>query len=204
MEPISFQRIKSSDAEISYWALGDGPPVILLHPFPVNHEFWLPVAVAGYALWGDPARPAGARRIRGGRRAGDDGETRGGYHARHGRRGGGAGPGYGSFDWGIRHLRILAEASRAHRGARIVQHESARRNGEARGGRLQAAKDVGAGNGNFFESMIQRVIGWTTRETRPDLVEGALRLMRKMLAEDVAQVQRGMAERPFRRNTKDD
>ena len=24
--------------------LGDGPPVVLLHPFPVHHEFWLPVA----------------------------------------------------------------------------------------------------------------------------------------------------------------
>jgi pimeloyl-ACP methyl ester carboxylesterase len=31
---------------------------------------------------------------------------------------------------------------------------------------------------------------------RPDLVEGALGMMRKMSSEDVAQVQRGMAERP--------
>jgi pimeloyl-ACP methyl ester carboxylesterase len=31
---------------------------------------------------------------------------------------------------------------------------------------------------------------------RPDLVEGALRMMRKMSPEDVAQVQRGMAARP--------
>lgn len=38
------QRIKSGDAEIAYWSLGDGPPVVLLHPFPVNHEFWMPVA----------------------------------------------------------------------------------------------------------------------------------------------------------------
>src|ERR1700732_2829221 len=38
------QRINSGDAEIVYWALGDGAPVILLHPFPANHEFWLPVA----------------------------------------------------------------------------------------------------------------------------------------------------------------
>src|ERR1700747_1321408 len=46
MERIPSQRIKSGDAEIVYWALGDGPPVVLLHPFPVNHEFWLPVAEA--------------------------------------------------------------------------------------------------------------------------------------------------------------
>jgi pimeloyl-ACP methyl ester carboxylesterase len=44
MEGIASQRIKSSDAEIVYWILGEGPPVVLLHPFPVHHEFWLPVA----------------------------------------------------------------------------------------------------------------------------------------------------------------
>ena len=44
--------------------------------------------------------------------------------------------------------------------------------------------------------MVPKLMGKTTRETRPDLVEGALRMMRKMSAEDVAQVQRGMAARP--------
>src|SRR5258708_13070565 len=39
-------RIKSDDAEISYDMLGTGPPVVLLHPFPVHHEFWLPAAQA--------------------------------------------------------------------------------------------------------------------------------------------------------------
>jgi pimeloyl-ACP methyl ester carboxylesterase len=43
--------------------------------------------------------------------------------------------------------------------------------------------------------MIPRLLGKTTQETRPDLIDGALRLMRKMSPEDVAQVQRGMAER---------
>jgi len=44
--------------------------------------------------------------------------------------------------------------------------------------------------------MIPRVLAQTTRDTRPDLVEGALRMMRKMSPQDVAEVQRGMAERP--------
>src|ERR1700680_3282526 len=39
-------------------------------------------------------------------------------------------------------------------------------------------------------------MGTSARETRPDLVGGALRMMHKMSAEDVAQVQRGMAARP--------
>jgi 3-oxoadipate enol-lactonase len=46
MERIPSHPIKSADAEIAYWTLGDGPPVVLLHPFPVHHEFWLPVAEA--------------------------------------------------------------------------------------------------------------------------------------------------------------
>ena len=44
--------------------------------------------------------------------------------------------------------------------------------------------------------MIPRLLGKTTCETRPDLVEGALQMMRAMSPADVAAVQRGMAERP--------
>src|SRR5271165_723889 len=39
-------HIKSGDAEIAYQVLGNGSPVVLLHPFPVHHEFWLPAAQA--------------------------------------------------------------------------------------------------------------------------------------------------------------
>jgi pimeloyl-ACP methyl ester carboxylesterase len=44
--------------------------------------------------------------------------------------------------------------------------------------------------------MLQKVLAETTRRSRPDLVEAALKMMRKMSAEDIAAVQRGMAERP--------
>ena len=43
MVPI-LSRIRSGDAEIVYWTLGDGPPIVLLHPFPCNHRFWLGAA----------------------------------------------------------------------------------------------------------------------------------------------------------------
>src|SRR5277367_3303689 len=39
-------RITSGDAEIFYEALGTGPPVVLLHPFPANHDLWKPAAQA--------------------------------------------------------------------------------------------------------------------------------------------------------------
>src|SRR6266404_307764 len=37
-------KITSDDAEIFYDVAGSGPPVVLLHPFPANHEFWLPIS----------------------------------------------------------------------------------------------------------------------------------------------------------------
>src|SRR5437870_13057816 len=40
------ERITSGDAEIFYEILGSGPPVVLLHPFPANYEFWHPVSQA--------------------------------------------------------------------------------------------------------------------------------------------------------------
>ena len=70
-------------------------------------------------------------------------------------------------------------------------------NAEGRAARLEAANDVLArGTEPFFQSMLARALGPTTRQSRPDLVEGALRMMRRMSAEDVALVQRGMADRP--------
>src|SRR6266702_2653056 len=39
-------HIQSGDAEIVYEVQGQGPPVLLLHPFPANHELWLPAAQA--------------------------------------------------------------------------------------------------------------------------------------------------------------
>src|SRR5262249_10563335 len=68
---------------------------------------------------------------------------------------------------------------------------------EARAARLQTATDVTErGTEPFLQSMVPKLIGKTTRETRLDLVDRALRLMRKMSLQGVAAVQRGMAERP--------
>jgi len=37
-------HIYSEDAEIFYDTRGEGPPLVLLHPFPSNRDFWNPVA----------------------------------------------------------------------------------------------------------------------------------------------------------------
>ena len=37
-------QYRSGDAELFYEEQGGGTPLVLLHPTPVNHRFWLPLA----------------------------------------------------------------------------------------------------------------------------------------------------------------
>jgi pimeloyl-ACP methyl ester carboxylesterase len=198
MPPTTSQHIKSDDAEIIYWSLGDGPPVILLHPFPVNHEFWLPAAevlatkyrvvlpdLRGHGDSGVGEGPATMEKHAADiARVMDDAEV-------------GRAPLVGVSIGGY----ALFEFWRKHRGrvaALGLCNTKAQADGpEARADRSRAANDVlERGTEPFFESMIQRVMAKNTREMRPDLIDGALRMMRQMSPEDVAQVQRGMAARP--------
>jgi pimeloyl-ACP methyl ester carboxylesterase len=191
-------RVKSGDAEIAYWIVGDGSPVVLLHPFPVHHEFWLPVAEAlstRYRILLPDLRGHGDSGIGEGpatmekhaadiARVMDDADV-------------GRAPLIGVSIGGY----ALFEFWRKHRGriaALGLCNTKAPADGpEARAGRLQAANDVlDRGTDPFFEGMVQKVLAKTTREMRPDLVDGALRMMNQMSPEDVAQVQRGMAARP--------
>src|SRR5438309_5674400 len=36
--------LRSDDIDLHYDVLGDGPDVILLHPFPSSRRFWIPLA----------------------------------------------------------------------------------------------------------------------------------------------------------------
>jgi 3-oxoadipate enol-lactonase len=191
-------RIKSGDAEIVYQILGEGPSVVLLHPFPANHEFWLPVAQSlstRYRLIMPDLRGHGHSDIGEGpatmakhaadiARIMDDAEV-------------GRAPivgvsvgGYALFEfWRQQRGRVAALG--------LCNTKAPADSPEARAGRLQAAAEVmERGTEPFFQSMIPRLLGKTTRETRPDLVEGALQMMREMAPADVAAVQRGMAGRP--------
>ncbi|HTR65355.1 MAG TPA: hypothetical protein VMH85_06260, partial [Terriglobales bacterium] len=68
---------------------------------------------------------------------------------------------------------------------------------DGRAARLKTASEVLEwGVAPFVDSMLPRLLGETTRRARPDLLEGARRMMLKMSPEDVSQVQKGMAERP--------
>jgi 3-oxoadipate enol-lactonase len=198
METVPFQCVKSGDAEIHYWTLGDGPPVVLLHPFPVHHEFWLPMAdtlSSRYRLIMPDLRGHGDSEV-------GDGPATMEKHAADVRTvmddsNVGRAPMIGVSIGGY----LLFEFWRKYRGRvaalGLCNTKAPADNAEARAARLQAAVDVlERGTEPFFESMLQKVLAKSTRESRPDVVNGVLRMMKKMSPEDVAQVQRGMADRP--------
>jgi 3-oxoadipate enol-lactonase len=198
MQPIPSQRIKSGDAEIVYWSMGDGSPVVLLHPFPVNHEFWLPLAeslATRYRLVMPDLRGHGDSGIGEGpatmeKHAADIARVMDDAAVGRAPLVGVSIGGYALFEFWRKYRGRVAALG-------LCNTKAGADGPEARAGRLQAANDVlERGTEAFFESMIQRVLAKNTREMRPDMVDGALRMMRKMSPEDVAQVQRGMAARP--------
>ncbi len=191
-------HIRSDDADIFYDVAGDGAPVVLLHPFPAHREFWLPLGKflsSRYQLILPDLRGHGESTL------GEGPATMQKHAADIARVMDAAGVdrapligvsigGYAIFEFWRRF--------RDRVNALVLSNTKAfADNPEARAARLEAANDVlQRGTGPFFEGMLQKLMGETTRRSRPDLVEGAHRLMRKMSAEDVAGVQRGMAERP--------
>lgn len=191
-------RLKSADAEIAYQILGTGPPVVLLHPFPAHHELWLPAAKAlssRYQLILPDLRGHGESG------AGEGSATMEKHAADLDRMLDHAGVGRVPLAGVSIGGYVLFEFWRRHRGRvaalALCNTKAQPDSPEARAARLQAAAEVlDRGTEPFFEGMSLRLLGKTTRESRPDLVEGALNMMRKMSAGNVAQVQRGMAERP--------
>ncbi|PYV52666.1 MAG: alpha/beta hydrolase [Acidobacteria bacterium] len=183
------ERTFSHDAEIFYDVAGSGPPVVLLHPTPADHEFFLPVSQvlsARYRLIMPDLRGHGESSL-------GQGPATMQKHATDVARvmddaGVDRAPLLGVSIGG----RVIFEFWRRFR-ARVTALVLC--NTEARADSPEA-RALRRGTEPFFESMLPKLVGENTRHSRPDLVEGALRMMRKMSAEDVAGVQTGMAERP--------
>ena len=190
-------RITSGDAKIFYEVLGSGPPVVLLHPFPAHRDLWKPAAQALTSHYrvilpdlrghGDSGIGEGPATME--KHAADIARVL--DHEEVGRAPfvGVSIGGYVLFEfWRKCRARVAA--------LMLCNTKAQADTPEARAGRLQSAADVmDRGTEPFFESMLPKLIGKTTHSTRPDLVEGALRMMQKMSSEDVAMVQRGMAAR---------
>jgi len=198
MPPIPGHRLRSDDAEIAYWTFGDGLPVILLHPFPANHEFWLPVAeslstryriiLPDLRAHGESAAGAGPATMD--KHAADLARVMDDARADCAAMIGVSIGGYILFEFWRKHRARVAALG-------LCNTKAPADGPQARAARLQAANDVlEHGTEAFLQSMASRVLAKSTQQSRPDLVDAALGIMRQMSPEDIAEVQRGMAARP--------
>jgi pimeloyl-ACP methyl ester carboxylesterase len=191
-------RLRSGDAEIVYASFGDGRPVVLLHPFPADHEFWLPAAQfleSRYRILAPDLRAHGESEAGEGpatmeKHASDLVRVLDDAHVGRAIFVGVSIGGYILFEfWRRFRNRVAALALCCTR----PQADTP----EGRNARLKSADDVlERGPEWFADLMLPKLIGKTTCETRPDLVAGAKRMMLKMSPMDIAQVQHGMAARP--------
>ena len=191
-------ELTSGDTKIFYQVEGQGPPLVLLHPFPANHNFWKPAAAllsARYQLIMPDLRGHGASapgegpatmekhtadllrvcEAAGVQRAIFMGDSIGGY--------------------------IMFEFWRRHRErmqALILCDTKAQADTpEASAARLKSAEGVlKHGPDAFLDEMVQKLLGATTKAQRPDLVAIARKMLGESSPAGITAVQRGMAERP--------
>jgi len=192
------QHIHSDDAEIFYDIQGQGAPLVLLHPFPSNHDFWNPIApelASRYRLILPDLRCHGASQPGNGpatmqKHAADLLRI---LDAEHIQRACFAGVSIGGY--------ILFEFWRQHRErvqALILCDTRAQADTEeGRQTRLKAAEEVERlGPDSYIENMIPKLLGETTRRNRPDRLSEARRMMGRMTSTGISSALRGMAARP--------
>lgn len=191
-------RVRSGDANIFYEVLGDGPPLVLLHPFPAHRAFWLPAAqalISRYRVILPDLRGHGESEI------GDGPATMDKHASDLVRVLDDAGVGRAIFCGVSIGGYILFEFWRRYPGriaALVLSCTRAQADSDdARNTRLKNAELVlERGTEWFVELMAPRLLGKSTQEARPDLVADARRMMLQMSPQDIAQVQQGMAARP--------
>jgi len=189
---------RSGDAQLVYEITGTGPDVVLLHPFPLNHQFWdgvLEQLVRRYRVLLPDLRAHGDSEAGDGpvtmqklaedlqrlcrefdiRRAVFVGVSIGGYTL---------------FEFWRRYRdRVKAVV--------LANTRAGAETREGHAGRLQTAEKVlREGTAGFDEDLVGKLVSPSTKTNRPDIVDAARAMAMKMCPSDVAAVQRGMADRP--------
>ncbi len=190
--------VRSNDARLFYEVTGNGPSVVLLHPFPLNHSFW--AAIVGqlsgrYRLIIPDLRAHGESELGDGpatmRKLADD-LARICHEEKIGKAifvGVSIG-GYLLFEFWRRCREQVAALVLANTRAGAETPES-------KAARLEAADRVlHEGTAGFIEEMLSKLLSQTTHSNRPDIVDAARKMMDMMSPQDIAGVQRGIAERP--------
>ena len=189
--------IRSSDAQLFYEVHGAGPDVVLLHPFPLNHSFWNAVDTLStrYRVIVPDLRAHGDSELGEGPATMEKMALDLAMLCREERiaKGFFVGVSIGGY--------TLFEFWRRHRGqvAALVlaNTRAAAETPEGRKNRLALAEKVlREGTAGFIEDMLPKLFSPLTVGNRPDIVDAARAMMRKMSPQDIAGVQRGMADRP--------
>jgi 3-oxoadipate enol-lactonase len=191
-------KFTSDGTELFYDVKGEGPPLVLLHPFPLNHDFWAESAVLleqRYRLilpdlraHGDSPPGEGAasmdKQARDILRLCDELQVGKAIFA------GVSIGGYILFElWRQARERITA-----------LILANTRASAETPAGRANREKAIELvqqrGPGPFIEDLLPKVLARTTLETREDLVSGARRMMARMSVAGIVAAQQGMMARP--------
>jgi pimeloyl-ACP methyl ester carboxylesterase len=188
----------SDGAQLFYTTIGDGHPVVLLHPTPVNHRFWLPVAellATKYRLIlpdlrGHGQSAAGEGPVTMQKLASDSARLLDHLSLGKALFAGCSVGGYTLYEiWRQAPDRVEAFA--------FCSSKPQADNDAARGKREDTiAKIRTHGTADFVESMLDSLIGPTARRRWPQKVAEAREMMQMLPADAVIAIQQGLAARP--------
>ena len=191
-------QIRSNDIQLYYQTIGTGFPVVLLHPFPVHHEFWSSLAARSwtrYKLILPDLRAHGRSEV-------GNGSATMAKHAEDMLRlldaeqvgrailvGVSIG-GYAVFEFWRRHRERVQ--------ALVLSNTRAEPDTEqGRANRMKSIEDARLrGTAPFLDAQLQNLIGQTIRTNRPDIAAKARKMMDSLTVDGLAAIQQGMAQRP--------
>ena len=188
----------SDGSKLFYTTLGSGPAVVLLHPTPMNHRFWLPVAerlAARYRVIVPDLRGHGQSELGEGpitveKLAADAGRLL--DHLEIGRAlfGGCSIGGYTLYEiWRTMPQSVEGLAFCCSRPQADTDATRAKR-------AETIARVRERGTAEFIESNLETLMGPTARRRWPEKVAEAREMMQAVPAESVIAVQQGLAARP--------
>ena len=190
--------LRSDDAQLFYEVIGNGPDIVLLHPFPLHHKFWtgvLNTLSTRYRLILPDLRAHGDSEL--GERPATMGKLAADLAAlcREERitRAFFVGVSIGGY--------VLFEFWRRYREHIMALVLANTRPGaetpEGRATRLTIAERVlREGTAGFIKEMLPKLVSPVTLSNRPDIVDEARHMMQTMSPQDIAGIQQGMADRP--------
>jgi pimeloyl-ACP methyl ester carboxylesterase len=191
-------RFRSGDAQLVYEVTGSGPDVVLLHPFPLHHQFWdgvLDQIATRYRVFLPDLRAhgdseAGEGAVFMAKLAEDLDRLCREFDITRATFVGVSIGGYALFELWRRHRERVAAFVFANTRAGAETPEG-------RKGRLETAERVlREGTASFVDELVGKLVSPITKTNRPDILDAARAMGMKMSPADIAAVQRGMADRP--------